>query len=299
MDIKQVGDRENPIRTSQQQVLLKRYGSILGTRISPISIFTIRYFEKNYGQVLRLIPKSSRILEIGPGGANFTQYLLHEGYANITVCEMADDNARSLCRFFGNRIRVICEDVVDYLENSSDKFDFVYSAQLIEHFAYDDFIKFLGHCYMSLNEGGYIVFETINCANITHGLYLRYCDYTHRIGFTPRSLKHFLMSVGGFSDFRLIEIYPPGFLDCLHYIRHRLKGISTIPGIKQSADPTDIYFSADSPSVRRGLRRLMAILLRNPVIRLSRWLSFFFLWPYEFGRIKVYTPFFAIVARKN
>ena len=292
VDVEQAKDKE---------YLFKRYGSILGTRVLPISVFGIRYFEKNYGKILRPIPENSRILEIGPGNASFTQYLLYKGYRNITVCEMADDNARSLDYFFGDRIRVVRRDAIDYLESSSDGFDFIYAAQLIEHFAYDDFVKFLQHCYVCLNEGGYIVFETINCANITHGLYLRYCDYTHRIGFTPRSLKHFLMAVGDFSELKLIEIHPQGFLDCLKLTLHyrRTKGISTVLEIKQSADLTDSYRSSDPSSVHRGLRRLMLILLRELSIRFSRWLSFFFLRPYEFEKIKVYTPFFAIVARKT
>ena len=279
--------------------LLKRYGGILDTRISPISILAVRYFEKNYGKVLKLIPEDSRILEIGPGGANFTQYLLYKGYRDVTVCEAADDNAQSFSSFFRDRVRVIQKDIIDYLENSSDRFGFIYAAQLIEHFTYDDFVKFLEYCCESLNKGGYIVLETINCANITHGLYLRYCDYTHRMGFTPRSLKHFLMAVGNFTDLELMEIHPPGFLDCLYYICHRIKGNSAIPEVRQMADLTGSYYSPYSPGVRRGLRRLMAILLRNPGVRLSRWLSFFFLGSYEFEEIKVYTPFFAIVARKE
>jgi hypothetical protein len=85
IDIEQAKDEEH---------LLKRYGSILGTRISPISIFAVRYFEKNYGKILKSVPKSSKVLEVGAGSASFTQYLLYKGYGNITVCEMADDNAQ-------------------------------------------------------------------------------------------------------------------------------------------------------------------------------------------------------------
>jgi len=298
VDVEQARDKENLFRTSQRQALLKSYGSILGTQISPISILAVRYFEKNYGEVLKAIPKNSRILEIGPGSASFTQYLLHKGYGNITVCERADDNTKSLSRFFGDRIRVIHKDVIDYLGYSSDRFDLIYATQLIEHFAYDDFIKFLEYCYASLNEGGCMVFETTNCANITYGLYLRYCDYTHRMGFTPRSLKHFLVAVGDFSSLELMEIYPPGLLDCLYCIYRRIKGDPAIPEIEQSANVTSSYSSSNSFGVYRGLRRFIAILSRSLSIRLSRWLSFIFLRPYEFEKIKVYTPFFAIVAKK-
>ena len=262
----------------------------MDTQISPISILGIRYFEKNYGKILRAIPENSSILEIGPGGASFTQYLLHKGYKNITVCEIAEDKARSLSRFFGDRIKVIYRNVIDYLEDCPDKFDFIYAAQVIEHFTYDDVVRLLNRCYNSLSNGGYMIFETINCANVTYGLYLRYCDYNHRMGFTPRSLKHFLLSTGNFSDLRLMEIYPPGFLDILHYIYRRIMGKPSTPNIGRLDN---------SSSTHGGLRKAMEIPFRSFNVRLSRWLSFFFLRPYEFERIKVYTPFFAIVARKT
>lgn len=261
----------------------------MDTQISPISILGIRYFEKNYGRILRAIPENSSILEIGPGGASFTQYLLHRGYKNITVCEIAEDKARSLSRFFDDRIKVIHRNVIDYLEDCPDRFDFIYAAQVIEHFTYDDVVRFLSRCYKSLSDGGYMIFETINCANVTYGLYLRYCDYTHRMGFTPRSLKHFLLSTGDFSDLRLIEIYPLGFLDLLHYICRRIMGKSSTPNIGRLND---------SSSAHNGLSKAITIPLRSFNVRLSRWLSLFFLRPYEFERIKVYTPFFAIIARK-
>ena len=278
MDVKQTKHKEH---------LFKRYGGILDISISPISVLAVRYFEKNYGKILRSVPKNSRILEIGPGSASFAQYLLYKGYENITVCEIADDNAESLKRFFEDRVKVVHKDVIDYLKTSSDTFDVIFAAQLIEHFTYDDFIRFLEHCYASLNSGGHIIFETINCANITHGLYLRYCDYTHRMGFTPRSLKHFLMAVGDFSDLKLMEIHPPGFLDFLYCIRRRLRGKSTVS------------LTADSSRTHRESRKVMAILLKSLNIRFSRWLSFLFLKPYEFEKIKVYTPFFAVIARKT
>lgn len=286
-------------QASDKEYLFKRYGSILGTGISPISALGIRYFEKNYGKALKLTPKNSRILEIGPGSASFTQYLLYKGYRDITVCEIADDNAQALSDSLGGRVNVIHRDVIDYLGSSSDRFDLIHAAQLIEHFAYDDFIRFLEHCYTSLNEGGYIILETINCANITHGSYLRYCDYTHRMGFTPRSLKHFLIAVGDFSHLELMEIHPPGFLDCLYYIYRRIKGNPTVPDILQSDNQNDDFCSSSSPTVNRGLGNLMASLLKSLNIRLSRWLSFFFLRPYEFEKIKIYTPFFVVVARKG
>ena len=254
----------------------------MDTQISPISALGIRYFERNYGRILRAIPEDSSVLEIGPGGASFTQYLLHKGYRNITVCEVAEDKARSLSRFFGDSVRVIYRNVIDYLGNCPDRFDFIYAAQVIEHFDSDDVARFLSRCYTSLNDGGYMIFETINCANVIYGLYLRYCDHTHQMGFTPASLKQFLLSTGEFSHLKLIEIYPSGILDLLYCLRRRTTG---------SVD-------FDSAIAQRRWRKAMAIPFRSFSVRLSRRLSSLFLRHYEFERLKIYTPFFAIVARK-
>jgi 2-polyprenyl-3-methyl-5-hydroxy-6-metoxy-1,4-benzoquinol methylase len=273
VDVDQVRDKER---------LFRRYGSILDTSISPISILAVRYFEKNYGKILNSISKDGRILEIGPGSGSFTQYLLYKGYTNITVCEIANDNARALQSFFGDRVTVVNKDAIQYLETSS--FDLICAAQFIEHLTYDDFIGFLERCYASLSNGGYVIFETINCANVTHGLYLRYCDYTHRMGFTPRSLKQFLMAIGDFSDFKLMEIRPPGLLDFLYCICRRIGRDSAVIG------------SGQSTRIRR--KSPISVLSRSFSVRLSRWLSFLLLRAYEFEKIRVYTPFFAIVARK-
>jgi 2-polyprenyl-3-methyl-5-hydroxy-6-metoxy-1,4-benzoquinol methylase len=271
--------------------LFRKYGTILGTTISPISIFALRYYEKNYGKTLRSIPKNSKILEIGPGSASFTQYLLHKDYEDITVCEIADDNAQALRQFFGDRIRVIHKDAIDYLGSTPDRFDLIFAAQVIEHFTHDDLIIFLQNCYASLNDGGYMILETINCANVIYGLYLRYCDYSHRMGFTPRSLKQFLNITGSFSSLEFIEIQPTGFLDCLHYIYHRIKR-------NKMAMKNQAGIRSNPPVIQRNPRRLLALILRAPAIRLSRWLSALFMGYYEFDRIRAYTPFFAIAARK-
>jgi 2-polyprenyl-3-methyl-5-hydroxy-6-metoxy-1,4-benzoquinol methylase len=272
--------------------LFRKYGTILGTTISPISIFALRYYEKNYGKTLRSIPKNSKILEIGPGSASFTQYLLHKDYEDITVCEIADDNAQALRQFFGDRIRVIHKDAIDYLGSTPDRFDLIFAAQVIEHFTHDDLIIFLQNCYASLNDGGYMILETINCANVIYGLYLRYCDYSHRMSFTPRSLKQFLNITGSFSSLEFIEIQPTGFLDCLHYIYHRIKR-------SKMAMKNQAGIRSNPPGIERGPRRLLALILRAPAIRLSGWLSALFMGYYEFDRIRVYTPFFAIAARKT
>jgi len=254
----------------------------LDTRISPISALGIRYFEKNYGRILRAIPEDSSVLEIGPGGASFTQYLLHKGYNNITVCEVAEEKARAIDRFFGGDVKVIHRDVIDYLKDCPDRFDFIYAAQVIEHFDRDDVARFLSLCYASLNDGGYIIFETINCANVIYGLYLRYCDHTHQMGFTPASLKQFLLSTGEFSHIKLIEIYPSGILDLLYCLRRRTASLA----------------DSKSTTAQGRWRKAMAIPFRSFSIRLSSRLSSLFLRHYEFERLKIYTPFFAIVARK-
>jgi 2-polyprenyl-3-methyl-5-hydroxy-6-metoxy-1,4-benzoquinol methylase len=271
--------------------LLKKYAEILGTRISPISALGVRYFEKNYGKILNEVPESAGILEVGPGSAAFTQYLLYKGYKDITLCELADDNIGALRRFFGNRINFIHKEVNDYLETAVDRFDLIYAAQVIEHFSYENFIQFLGNCCKALNDNGCVIFETINCANITHGLYLRYCDFTHRMGFTPRSLKQFFMSVGEFSELRLIEIQPLGFLDFAHSFFHRIRGDFIFADYERKTD--------NSYKVYKGLKRLISILLKNLNIRFSGWVSFLILRPYGFDNIRIYTPFFAIMARKH
>ena len=271
--------------------LFKNYGGILGTEISPLSIFTARYFEKNYGKSLKAIPESGKILEIGPGSASFVQYLFYKGYRDITVCEAAEDNAQSIDHALGDKIEVINSEAIHYLEGISATFDLIYAGQVIEHFDHENVIRFLKACKNALKSGGFLILETINCANVTHGLYLRYCDYTHRMGFTPRSLMQFLTAIGDFSAINLMEIRPQGFLDCIYYALRRLRKKHIISEIRQEGNVAEKRSS--------GSGRLIGILLKTLSTRSSRCLSSLLLRHYEFEGIKIYTPFFAVVAQKD
>ena len=277
---------------NQKQSPLEKYGKILGADFSPISPSGVRYFEKNYGNLLSKLAKDARILEIGPGaGAAFAQYLLKKGFANITLCEMVSDSARILSDAFGDRLTVIKSDGTEYLRQSSAKLDCIFSAQVIEHFSYDGFTEFLKLSYASLKHGGYIVFETINTANMIYGTYLRYCDYTHRMGFTPRSLRQFFLATGDFSFIDLMEIHPLGLFDFVRCAFEKTKSVAPLPETS--------YASSDSRSTgMEKMRKAASSLRRASAVGFSKWLTRFFLKPYEFDGIKVHTPFFAIVGRK-
>ncbi|MBD3181366.1 methyltransferase domain-containing protein [Candidatus Poribacteria bacterium] len=271
--------------------LLKTYGDITGVNIFPITALGIRYYDKNYGRILGLIPEDSRILEVGPGGASFTQYLLFKGFKNITVCEISDSSVEALKGFFKSHVRVVHWDAVEYVKQAKARFDFIYAGQFIEHLSRDRFLEFLKICCNVLSPGGHLVLETINCANITYGLYLMYCDYTHMMGFTPRSLSQFVMAVGDFSDISLLNIYPLRLKDAIQSIKYRRRISSELSTKINTQSPSQI-------STGRFFK-LLKIPGKSIKIRISTLLSRVMLGNHEFDGIKIFTPFFALVARKS
>src|ERR1035437_1393523 len=145
----------------------KNYNAISYSYPKRIGINAFRRIGLNYGDIFKNLDKNSRILEIGPGSAFFTQYLLVNGFNNIEMCEIDDQNAEELNIFFDKRLRVINKDAVDYLSNTEEKYDIIVSMQVIEHFDHENVKRFINAMATGLKENGTLVIETINCSHIT------------------------------------------------------------------------------------------------------------------------------------
>jgi len=274
------------------------YGKSEGYEVTPLNRFRLRYFRKNYEGIIRGLPRNGRLLEIGPGGGTFTEYLLECGFRNITLCEYSRLISGELAEHFRDRqeIKVISGDALLHLEDNPDTYDAIISQQVIEHFTYEDFVRLLSGINRSLKKGGVVILETNNSANIVYGMYLRYCDHTHRLGFTPRSLENFL-ETENLEVERTFPIHMTGLGDL---------ALSVLDGLFSRGKGGELKtfnkaITSTSLTARAGLG--LAFALRSIGILFSRFISFVLIYPYDLslGAVKnpIFTPTFGIVARKR
>ena len=148
--------------------------------------------DRNY---LGILPnsKKAKILEFGPGKGYFTDWLVCNGYENITLVELDENNCKFLSHKYRNfeNIKVIYGDMVSYLKDCSQTFSVIISKQVIEHIPVADVADVFENGKNLLSEDGVVVHETINAANIIYGNYYRYNDFSHTISYTEKSLKEF------------------------------------------------------------------------------------------------------------
>lgn len=140
--------------------------------------------------------KNSKILEIGSGAGQLLYYLKMSGYKNIEGVDVGQEQVDFLRRMGiqGSRI----SSILQYLELKQDYYDLIILNHVIEHFSKDELWANLRAIYNSLKANGRLIFATPNMACLS-GLFQRYVDFTHQIGFTERS-AHQVMRIAGFKN---------------------------------------------------------------------------------------------------
>ena len=152
-------------------------------------------YADNFKQFLP-VDKHAKILEIGCGAGQFLFYLKDSGYLNIEGVDIGEEQIRFLDKFGikGSVIRSIPE----YLGVKEGIYDLIFMNQVVEHFSKDELWTNLRFIRSSLKSGGILIIATPNMACIS-GLFQRYIDFTHEIGFTERSAQQ-VMRISGFKD---------------------------------------------------------------------------------------------------
>jgi hypothetical protein len=192
---------------------------------------------------------------------------------------------------------VVHEEGAKHLSANPKEYDVIVAQELIEHFAYDELVSLLIVMRHALRPSGLVVLETLNCANIVYGTYLLYCDHTHRMGFTPRSLAEFLPAVG-------IDVqgaYPVKMSRLWDIV------VSMIPGRRQASVPGETNTQglggvAGSGGLGSRLWHLHMFLLKRAGVALSTGLSRLLVAPYDVSLgacHRVYTPTFTMVGGKR
>lgn len=155
--------------------------------------------QESYEDIFRdLLPldKSAKVLEIGCGAGQLLYYLKTIGYTNIQGIDMGKEQTNFLKKM-GIEGHLIAS-IPDFLKDKKELYDFIIMNQVIEHFTKSELWNNLRAIRDSLKDDGSFVFVTPNMACLS-GLFQRYIDLTHEIGFTERTAYQ-VMRIAGFKN---------------------------------------------------------------------------------------------------
>ena len=146
---------------------------------------------------------TSAVLEIGPGECEFAELLFSDvGFEDVAVVDMSPE-VIDVAQALGLSATLVT-DTRAHLHDRVGTYDVVIMLHVLEHVQKHDVIPLLEAIRHSLRDGGRLLLEVPNMGDPLNGLYFRYSDFTHEVGFTEESLTYVLIQAG----FRHIEYLP-------------------------------------------------------------------------------------------
>ena len=134
------------------------------------------------------------ILDLGCGTGELVSYLRFRGYDNVIGIDASLEMA-VFCQKNGIAGIECVDDAKAYLARYAGYFDLVVMNDVIEHMPKHETVAMLQAVGASLKKGGILLVRTGNAAT-PGGMYLRYKDFTHEIGYTELSLDQVLRMAG-------------------------------------------------------------------------------------------------------
>lgn len=168
------------------------------------SAWKIEEIKANYSKYFP-VDKNARCLDIGIGNGEMLHLLQDYGYANAEGADISPSTV-NVCTQRGYKCTLV-ENTVDFLKQHPSEFALISMFHVIEHISREEIIPIISACYEALADGGVLLIETPNMANID-GAFMRYSDFSHVMGYTNLSLKQLLL-LCRFTEF---EIFSPDVL---------------------------------------------------------------------------------------
>lgn len=157
-------------------------------------------------QVIERLPsdRGARIVDIGCGNGALVLQILQAGYRDVTGVDVSAEQVElARQRGLGS---IIHADLLDWFDNTSERFDAVVAVDLLEHFDPSEVLSTLDRAWRVLTPGGRVIIRTPN-AEGPFGSRYRYSDLTHGVAFTARSMQQALRA-SGFVDIGVFATEP-------------------------------------------------------------------------------------------
>ncbi len=144
----------------------------------------IEYYDTIFLNINTWVTKG-KILEIGSGIGGFLYYLKQKGLEDFIGIDLSTEQIEICKRFVTKKVVEI--DAIEFLKNS-DNFDYIFAFDLLEHLEKNRIYDFVDLVYNKLNKNGTVIIRTPNMS-APFGLFSRYIDFTHEVGFTEYSIR--------------------------------------------------------------------------------------------------------------
>ena len=205
---------------SYRTALYEKYVSAFKSENSSLSEAELsRYFEwcdQRYYPILKLLPKSAAILELGCGHGRMLAYLRKNGFRNVTGIDISEEQIELAKKAALNAERA---DVFEYLNKNSPSFsrrglgggppsgyDCIIAIDFVEHFTREELFRLFPAIHDALSANGIILIQTVNGEGLFPNQIAR-GDLTHETILSPGSLSQ-LFAATGFRDPQFFECSP-------------------------------------------------------------------------------------------
>lgn len=196
--------------------------------INKINQYDLLILEKYYSEILSYFDPDKYVLEFWPGNLKWFQYLYSKWFRKFILVEIDEWFYLSQKEFLSiykdveviHLHKNICDpDIFNNIDIS--QVWLISSFQVIEHIEKSEFQSFIQKLYNS-NYTWFLLFETINAQNIIQWNFAIYHDDTHKLSFTPRSLKMILTEIGDFDFKTTIWVWYPNIISIGSLFKYKI-----------------------------------------------------------------------------
>ena len=183
---------------------------------------TTEYFENILGAVEPYIDAESRILDLGSGVGEFSEFMVRQGYKNVTAVDVSAANISAAQQAGVNAIIGNIAAAGGFLNASAQKFDLIVFSHTIEHIL--EICQAMENVKSLLADNGILFIEVPDASrysDVDMPAYF-FFTYEHLIHFTTDTLKNLSGAFG------LTLIQAKSYLKCARY--HVLYGIFRLGG---------------------------------------------------------------------
>jgi 2-polyprenyl-3-methyl-5-hydroxy-6-metoxy-1,4-benzoquinol methylase len=153
----------------------------------------VRFYKRRFRAVLP-DDKDASILDLGCGEGFFLYFMEKSGYKNLYGVEICTEQIH-VAKQFCKRVEIYNHNLLDFLQETSQTFDFVLLDNVLEHFKKDEIFLMLELIHKRLNVSGKLVISVPNGGSIW-GIPHCFMDFTHEVYFLPTSLTEVLIVSG-------------------------------------------------------------------------------------------------------
>lgn len=146
--------------------------------------------------------KNYKILDIGCGRGEFLARLKANGHPVVGI----DLNSKMVEATKKKGIVAYEQDALSYLAAQDSKsIGSITGFHIVEHIPFEELMAIFEECYRTLNDGGFVVFETPNPENVLVGSNRFYNDPSHIKPIPPTILDFMLKTVGFKTEIRRLH----------------------------------------------------------------------------------------------